>query len=462
MFFLLFFSINIIFELIVFYSSDDFGKENRTIDFSLEIDSKICHLIVLIFLAVRSHVVPARHYVSILRRIIHTPTGLIINRTRNLKKHMNIPLLLLLIIICTQQQCLSYYEYNDFNTGNCLPCGISCISCFDSVICTQCVSEYYLSNNQCQKCSFGCSICSSASSCSTCNDGLYLTSSGACLACGTGVATCTIATVQSCSENYFMLGTICAGCLTNCKTCSDFVTCSTCALSYYLDASGSSCLPCPNNCRICTSSTNCFECDMGYTQNGSGCTPFSCTTIDPFCISCANGFCLSCQSGKYLLNGVCSQGASLLCLESTGPYYTDCVTSSYGCQSYSVIQTQNGNQMTVCLPVIATKLNEYTYSTPTYTCSGSCTLVNIVTISYSTSQTYYQLNYYLKIRFYSTTTARSLTVKLVDENSTILTSQTTSVDISQEITAYNQVDSGCLNCIYGEKVVSGSLSYSAG
>lgn len=219
--------------------------------------------------------------------------------------------------------------------------------------------------------------------------------------------------------------------MTNCKTCSDFVTCTTCDISYYLDSSGSACSACPANCRICTSASNCFECDIGYTPNGSGCTPYSCSTIDPFCVSCANGQCLSCQEGKYLSGGACLQGASLLCLESTGPYYTDCVTSSYGCQSYSNIQSQNNNQMSVCLPVTATKLNEYYYNEPTYTCSGACGTSNTVSISYQTSQTYYQLTYYLRIRFYSSTTARSLTVNLVDENGTTLSSQSNSVDISQ-------------------------------
>lgn len=167
-------------------------------------------------------------------------------------------LLCLLLTLATYQQCLSHYEYLDFNTGQCLPCGASCLTCFDTVICTQCISEYYLSNNQCLKCSYGCAVCSSGSVCSTCNDGLYLTSAGTCLACSAGVATCTIATVQTCQNNYFMLGAICAGCLTNCKVCADFVTCSTCALGYYLDASGAACLACPANCRVCTGAGNCF------------------------------------------------------------------------------------------------------------------------------------------------------------------------------------------------------------
>ena len=36
------------------------------------------------------------------------------------------------------------------------------------------------------------------------------------------------------------------------------------------------------------------------------------------------------------------------------------------------------------------------------------------------------------------------------------------MDISQELTAFTLTDAGCLNCAYGEKVVSGVLVFSAG
>lgn len=207
------------------------------------------------------------------------------------------------------------------------------------------------------KCSFGCSVCTSATSCTTCNNGLYLTNTGSCSACGTGVATCTIAVIQSCQTTYFLLSTICAGCFSNCNTCSDFVTCSACSLGYYLSPSGSSCLACPTNCLICTDSTSCTACQQGYTQANGLCSPFNCTHFDPFCIACTASQCLACQQGKYLNNGnTCSQGGSLLCLQSTGPYHTTCQTSDFGCPSYTYVQSDNnGNQLTVCLPKSATK-----------------------------------------------------------------------------------------------------------
>ena len=124
----------------------------------------------------------------------------------NRKNITHILILILTTIAISQQQCLTHYDYFDFVNGGCKPCGVHCLTCFDSVVCTQCVPQYFMNSGTCQKCSFGCSICTSSSSCTTCNDGLYLTSSGTCLPCSTGVATCTIATVQTCQDGYFLLG----------------------------------------------------------------------------------------------------------------------------------------------------------------------------------------------------------------------------------------------------------------
>lgn len=57
---------------------------------------------------------------------------------------------------------------------------------------------------------------------------------------------------------------------------------------------------------------------------------------------------------------------------------------------FSEVQKINGNQVSVCLPKSATKLQEYIYlNNLAYTCSGTCTDTNTVNLSYSTSQTYY-------------------------------------------------------------------------
>jgi hypothetical protein len=37
-----------------------------------------------------------------------------------------------------------------------------------------------------------------------------------------------------------------------------------------------------------------------------------------------------------------------------------------------------------------------------------------------------------------------------------------SIDISQEIGVFSQIDTNCLGCIFGQKIVSGSFSFSGG
>ena len=367
-------------------------------------------------------------------------------------------------LVAITSQCMTNYQYTDSNTGLCMPCNYNCLTCFNNVTCTQCMPQFYLENNACSKCSFGCSVCNNATICSTCNNGLYLTNAGTCSACTSGVATCTIATIQSCQSGYFLLSTICAGCFSNCMTCTDFVTCSTCNSGYYLASNATSCLLCPSNCLICTDSTSCSMCKIGYTQSASGCALFNCSSIDQFCISCANGACLACQTGKYLQGGKCLQGASLLCLEANGSDYTSCITSDYGCQTYSQIQNDtNGNQLPVCLPQSASKFEEYIYaSMPTYTCMGSCSTSNTISLGYQTTQAYYQLKYYLNIKFYGNVAIRLLTISLASSNGSSLESVTQSIDISQEIGAFSQTDANCLGCIFGQKIISGSFSYSGG
>ncbi len=70
----------------------------------------------------------------------------------------------------------------------------------------------------------------------------------------------------------------CLACATNCLQCTDFNTCTQCAVNYYLfnglcldscpilhyAAADSTCKTCPANCIKCLNSTYCTECINSY------------------------------------------------------------------------------------------------------------------------------------------------------------------------------------------------------
>ncbi len=68
---------------------------------------------------------------------------------------------------------------------------------------------------------------------------------------------------------------------------------------------------------------------------------------------------------------------------------------------------------------------------PTYTCTGACTNSNTISLTYQTTQAYYQLKYYFNIKFYANTSNRSLTISLVGSDASSLVSKTHTIDISQ-------------------------------
>ena len=132
----------------------------------------------------------------------------------------------------------------------------------------------------------------------------------------------------------------------------------------------------------------------GFTLSGSVCTVPNCAAISPFCRKCSGSLCLECATGTYLNSaGKCSQGASLLCTTANGPYFTNCVTSSFDCPSHASIQTDvlTGLQTTVCLPKKASKDNEYLYfSLPSSSCpAGACTTPHQTTLTFNTLKPFF-------------------------------------------------------------------------
>lgn len=173
----------------------------------------------------------------------------------------------------------------------------------------------------------------------------------------------------------------------------------------------------------------------GYTQSNGLCVLFSCASFDPFCIACTSSECLVCEQGKYLNdNFTCSQSASLLCLQSKGPYNTNCQTSDFGCPAYAQVQVdENGNQLPVCLPYSATKTQEFIYiKYENYSCSSSsCSQASTSSITYSTSQAYYRITYYLNIRFFGTSASRTVVITFFSSNGTASSNTSQTVTLAK-------------------------------
>lgn len=197
-------------------------------------------------------------------------------------------------------------------TSNCLQCDIN-------GVCTKCMLNYGLINNQCQKCtSLGCRSCST--NVSTCDSGSCMLgyvwyfnptkNIGVCQPCTTGCIVCSVADLSACSTcslGYYPQADSnginrCVTCFTNCNACLNATVCTTCASGYLPSSNGSSCnVICSGNCLTCDqiNATKCLTCYAGSTLN----TTSNTCVVDFSCNSTAS--CLFCGEGYVLSNGNC-------------------------------------------------------------------------------------------------------------------------------------------------------------
>ena len=106
----------------------------------------------------------------------------------------------------------------------------------NSVTCTKCTSDFYVSGNICQICPQG----------ATCDGYIFM-----------------------CPDGRFNNGTQCAKCHLSCKTCSGEKenNCTSCDSRAYL--SGNTCIDCPPNA-VCDGSAY-FSCNTGYSKSDGNC-----------------------------------------------------------------------------------------------------------------------------------------------------------------------------------------------
>ena len=122
----------------------------------------------------------------------------------------------------------------------CIKCPVGAQTCTLSAI-QSCSNGYYLLNGVCLQCQNNCMSCSDSVTCSNCNDGFYLNSSGTCVACP----------------------------IANCLNCPSTTICSQCSEGY----SGDNCeYFCEARCGLCYSGV-CFVCKEGFYMLNGSCEP---------------------------------------------------------------------------------------------------------------------------------------------------------------------------------------------
>lgn len=200
--------------------------------------------------------------------------------------------------------------------SNCSYCNnISCFSCSNTsytfyangaianCIYT-CINGYYADNvtRNCSSCFDKCQICNNATYCTRCTTGYYLFTSSF------GSNEC----VNVCPLGYYPLSILssCAICSSNCKQCINSTTCELCHYNFFLHISGNnaSCLNtcpqgyytptiingsgacglCPSNCSSCYDALTCSSCLSNYVLYNTQCIPPNCVN----CNNCLNGMCL--------------------------------------------------------------------------------------------------------------------------------------------------------------------------
>ncbi|EAR96182.2 REJ domain protein (macronuclear) [Tetrahymena thermophila SB210] len=297
------------------------------------------------------------------------------------------------------QKCLTSYYYTGYS---CAPCDNTCYSCSGpgKNQCIKCQYNYYISeklNNYCdpncdltsgqfidysnpdqkycKKCISNCQTCTNSNSCQKCLTSYYYTGSS-CAPCDNTCYSCSGPAKNQCikcQNNYYISEKLnnycdpncdltsgqfidysnpdqkyCKNCISNCKSCNNNTSCTTCIDNYYV--SGNTCSPCDNSCKYCQGPgvNQCIVCrQSGYfiqPDNNNTCVQ-SCDQNNGYYIdklvNRQQWYCKKCL----LSCKTCSNGNS--CSTCFDQNFLD---SSNQCQPcHSSCQTCNGTQNTNCI-----------------------------------------------------------------------------------------------------------------
>ena len=221
-------------------------------------------------------------------------------------------------------ECNDEYGYDSINE-TCVPCNTSsCALCSEDYSnCTECKSEYYLSENNCLECVGQCKTCKNETFCLSCfENSNYDNETGTC----------------ECIERFIFNNetNVCA-CVNNSAYENDTNTCE-CLPGYGIDSDNSSCVPCnESSCLRCSNNYSiCEECDDKYYLGDNG----MCLDCPEPCANCSNSsYCYSCVDKANLLeNSTCScidnadyniSSGACECFAGEGPECLICSNLSY-------------------------------------------------------------------------------------------------------------------------------------
>ena len=214
----------------------------------------------------------------------------------------------------------------------------NCLSCSNNR-CVQCVSGYELIGNAClQKTAKSCK----ATNCESCpqNDTCLKCVAGFSLIDGECLAECQIDNCEKCVEgkclkckSSFSLeeGKCAEGkcSLSNCKTCSDSKTCSSCEEKFSLFEDACYVTQCVYPCLLCDTSSSCFIYESWYYEEKS--SDNNCNISN--CLKCGSeSKCSLCDIGFYIdQEGLCV-ASTIVCESGFYPSENDCLKCGVGCK----------------------------------------------------------------------------------------------------------------------------------
>jgi hypothetical protein len=219
-------------------------------------------------------------------------------------------LLLLAAAVWANNNCLIYSSlqcsqcaqgYFLSTNFTCLACPTGCSQCLSASQCTNCYSNYILTNFICEQGPMNClQVNPNTGACVQCLLGFFLDGTE-CAVCPSYCVNCTMTECLNCSLgfgiDYDANGTcyVCSGGCVNCQTSNSSSICLSCPLGSYI--SGNTCQPCESYCASCSGSpTNCSACIIGYYLEA-----YLCTACPNGCLSCTTStFCTACSAQFYL------------------------------------------------------------------------------------------------------------------------------------------------------------------